>query len=154
MDETQAVADVTEAIVGAAYLSGGHDTALTVTKALNIPIPNIDDWSDFGRKALAPPPDASANLTIGSTEAVESIIGHKFRRPHLLAQALVCVLHFQRHPADQSPCRRTLQDKVMKLFPMNDSNSLGTEFWISVSFAHSHAPFFADVVISGYSISL
>jgi endoribonuclease Dicer len=60
-----------------------------VTKALNIPIPNIDRWSDFGRKVLAPPPNITAKLRPGSIEAVEAIIGHKFNRPHLLAQALV-----------------------------------------------------------------
>ena len=110
----QAIADVAEAIVGAAYLTGGHEIALKVTKALNIPIPNIDDWSDFGRKALAPPPDASAKLRNGSTEAVEAIVGHKFRRPHLLAQALVSNSHSRRHLSDQHLHRLTPQCMVMK----------------------------------------
>ena len=86
----QAVADVAEAIIGAAYISGGRETALKVTKALNIPVLNIDRWTDFSRKVLAPPPDVSAKLRPGSIQAVETIIGHKFLRPHLLAQALVC----------------------------------------------------------------
>jgi len=84
------VADVAEAIIGAAYISGGRETALKVTKALNIPVPNIDRWSDFGRKVLAPPPKVTAKLREGSIAAVQAIIGHKFSRPHLLAQALVC----------------------------------------------------------------
>jgi endoribonuclease Dicer len=83
------VADVAEAIIGAAYISGGRETALKVTKALNIPVPSIDRWSDFGRKVLAPPPNVTAKLREGSIAAVEAIIGHKFSRPHLLAQALV-----------------------------------------------------------------
>jgi endoribonuclease Dicer len=84
------VADVAEAIIGAAYISSGREGALKATKALQIPIPNIDRWSDFSRKVLAPPPAVTAKLRPGSIEAVEKIIGHKFNRPHLLAQALVC----------------------------------------------------------------
>ncbi|KAL5527188.1 hypothetical protein ACEPAG_5979 [Sanghuangporus baumii] len=84
----KAVADVAEAIIGAAYVTGGREIALKVTKALNIPVPHIDRWSDFGRKALAPPPEVTAKLPTGSIQAVEAIIGHKFNHPHLLAQAL------------------------------------------------------------------
>ncbi len=87
----QCVADVAEAIIGAAYATKGREIALKVTKALNIPVPHIDRWSDFGRKALAPSPEVTAKLKDGSIEAVEKIIGHKFNHPHLLAQALVCV---------------------------------------------------------------
>ncbi|KAI5124869.1 hypothetical protein M0805_007301 [Coniferiporia weirii] len=84
----KAVADVAEAVIGAAYVTGGREVALKVTKALNVPVPHVDRWSDFGRKALAPPPEVTARLKTGSIEAVESIIGHKFNHPHLLAQAL------------------------------------------------------------------
>lgn len=84
----KAVADVVEAIIGAAYISGGRETALQVTKALAIPISNINRWSDFGRNVSTPPPDASAKLRPESTSAIERIIGHNFQRPHLLAQAL------------------------------------------------------------------
>ncbi|KAL0949733.1 hypothetical protein HGRIS_009773 [Hohenbuehelia grisea] len=82
------IADVSEAIIGAAYISGGRETALKAAKALNIPTPNVDRWSDFGRKVLAPHPNYTAKLASGAIEAVETIIGHKFHRPHLLAQAL------------------------------------------------------------------
>jgi endoribonuclease Dicer len=84
------VADVAEAIIGAAYISGGREGALKACRALQLPIPYVACWSDFGRKAMAPPPAVSAQLRPGSVEAVEKIIGHKFARPHLLAQALVC----------------------------------------------------------------
>ncbi|EJD00954.1 ribonuclease III [Fomitiporia mediterranea MF3/22] len=84
----KAVADVAEAIIGAAYVTGGREIALKVTKALNVPVPHIDRWSDFGRKALAPPPEVTARLRTGSIQAVEAIIGHQFNHPHLLAQAL------------------------------------------------------------------
>ncbi|KAH8113318.1 ribonuclease III [Phellopilus nigrolimitatus] len=83
-----AVADVAEAIIGAAYVTGGREVALKVTKALNVPVPHIDRWSDFGRKALAPPPEVTAKLRTGTIQAVETIIGHQFNHKHLLAQAL------------------------------------------------------------------
>ena len=70
-------------------MTKGREVALKVTKALNIPVPHIDRWSDFGRKALAPPPEVTAKVKEESMHAVERIIGHKFNHPHLLAQALV-----------------------------------------------------------------
>ncbi|KIJ70179.1 hypothetical protein HYDPIDRAFT_78543 [Hydnomerulius pinastri MD-312] len=82
------IADVAEAIIGAAYLSGGRDNALQAAKALQVPIPHAQQWRDFQRKALAPPSNVTAPLRQGTTEAVEAIVGHKFRHPHLLAQAL------------------------------------------------------------------
>ncbi|KAF8192503.1 ribonuclease III domain-containing protein [Pholiota molesta] len=84
----KAIADVAEAIIGAAYISGGREAALQATKALTIPLSNIDRWSDFGRKVLTPPPNATAKLKPGSIAAIEKIIGHKFNRPHLLGQAM------------------------------------------------------------------
>ena len=85
----QAVADVVEAIIGAAYVTGGSETALNASKALRIAVPSVDQWSDFARKALAPPPDVTTRLRPGTVEAIEEIMGHKFHRPHILAQALV-----------------------------------------------------------------
>ena len=85
----QAIADVVEAIIGAAYVTGGSETALNASKALRIAVPSIDQWSDFARKALAPPPDVTTRLRPGTVEAIEDIMGHKFHRPHILAQALV-----------------------------------------------------------------
>ncbi|KAH9062879.1 ribonuclease III [Lactarius vividus] len=84
----KAIADVAEAIIGAAYITGGSETALNASKALRIAVPSIDQWSDFARKALAPPPDVTTRLRPGTVEAIEEIMGHKFNRPHLLAQAL------------------------------------------------------------------
>lgn len=87
----KAVADVAEAIIGAAYITMGREVALKVTKALNIPVPHIDRWTDFARKTLAPPPEAFAPLKPGTVEHIEKAIGHSFKRPHLLAQALTHV---------------------------------------------------------------
>ncbi|KAG5716521.1 Dicer-like protein 1 [Termitomyces sp. T112] len=82
----KAVADVAEAILAAGYLTGGHETALQVTKALGIPILGISVWSDFAKKG----PRASFNLSLkkASIEGVEAIIGYKVKQPQLLSQAL------------------------------------------------------------------
>jgi len=56
---------------------------------MTLPLSHIDRWSDFGRKVLTPPPNFTAKLRPGSIAAIEQIIGHKFNRPHLLAQAMV-----------------------------------------------------------------
>jgi hypothetical protein len=56
---------------------------------MTLPLSHIDRWSDFGRKVLTPPPNFTAKLRPGSIAAIERIIGHKFNRPHLLAQAMV-----------------------------------------------------------------
>lgn len=129
----QAVADVAEAIIGAAYISGGRDLALKVTKALNIPLPNVNRWSDFGRKALAPPPNVTSKLREGSLQAVEAIIGHKFSRPHLLAQALVRVMP-RLSPTMLTLLRRpTPRLRATNRHPMNGLNSSAMLYWISVS---------------------
>ncbi|KDQ07466.1 hypothetical protein BOTBODRAFT_180654 [Botryobasidium botryosum FD-172 SS1] len=83
------VADVVEAVIGAAYLSGGSEVALRVSKNLGIELPLIDRWADFGRKALAPSPEFSSEMKEGTLEYIEECIGgRKLRRPHILAQAL------------------------------------------------------------------
>ncbi|KAG1753945.1 uncharacterized protein EDB91DRAFT_1287021 [Suillus paluster] len=82
------IADVAEAIIGAAYLSGGRDVALSVIKALRLPVAGVEQWDDFRRKALAPPSNVTPRLREGTLSAVESIIGATFKYPHLLSQAL------------------------------------------------------------------
>ncbi|KAF9569018.1 ribonuclease III [Agrocybe pediades] len=84
----KAIADVAEAIIGAAYISGGREVALRTAKAFTLPLSNIERWADFGRKVLTPPPNVIARLPQQSVTAIEEIIGHKFNRPHLLGQAM------------------------------------------------------------------
>ncbi|EAU84711.2 hypothetical protein CC1G_00230 [Coprinopsis cinerea okayama7 len=88
LGDKKAIADVTEAIIGAAYVSGGRETALDVAKALSIPIPGINTWSDLGMQVVIPFTTDAIELRPGSIEAVEGIIGHRFQQPHLLAQIL------------------------------------------------------------------
>ncbi|KAF7301346.1 hypothetical protein MIND_00699800 [Mycena indigotica] len=82
------VADIAEAILGAAYLSGGRDVALLAAKSLNLPFPNVDTWADLRRKLLVPPAKISAKLASGTIEAVHELIGCKLTSKHLIAQAL------------------------------------------------------------------
>ncbi|KAK7049611.1 Dicer-like protein 1 [Paramarasmius palmivorus] len=83
------VADVAEAIIGAAFVSGGSDAALQAAKSLNLPItPEIEQWSDFYHLAKTIPRQAPAGTRKLPVEQIEKIIGHRVKRPHLLAQAL------------------------------------------------------------------
>ncbi|KAE9410383.1 hypothetical protein BT96DRAFT_961824 [Gymnopus androsaceus JB14] len=84
----KAIADVAEAIMGAALLSGGTDAALKVTKALKVPLPEIEEWSDFSRKAHAPLAPVSSQIKGSTIKAVEAIIGSHFKQPELLIHVL------------------------------------------------------------------
>ncbi len=83
------MADVSEAIMGAAYLTGGRDLGLQVIKDLGVPLSAVSQWSDFARQAVLPSREVTVTLKPGSLQAVENITGYKFKKPHLLAQALV-----------------------------------------------------------------
>lgn len=90
----KAIADVAEAIMGAALLSGGADIGLKAAKALNVPLPSVEKWSDFSRKADAPFPPGSIKIKQSTVKVIEGIIGCRFKRPHLLIQALVRAFWF------------------------------------------------------------
>lgn len=91
---TKGVADVAEAIIGAAFQTGGRELGLKVVKSLHIPLPFIESWEDFALKAKAPPPHVTVALKDDVLETIETIVGTKFRRPHILAQALVSIPEF------------------------------------------------------------
>ncbi|PIL36734.1 Dicer [Ganoderma sinense ZZ0214-1] len=87
------IADVVEAILAAAFLSGGHEVALQAARKVRLPIPNIAQWSDYARLAAeraaqAQPATMRALPPSTSVEAIEIILGSKFNRPELLGQAL------------------------------------------------------------------
>jgi hypothetical protein len=55
-----------------------------------IPVLEYDATSEIGRKMLPEPPmDVSYLLKPGTVQALEGIVGHKFKRPFYLAQVLV-----------------------------------------------------------------
>ncbi|GBE79140.1 hypothetical protein SCP_0203370 [Sparassis crispa] len=82
------VADVVEGIIGAAYLTAGQELALRVTTALTGALREISRWSDFAQQVIAPSPVVIATFPGKTQEAVEAILGCKFKEPRLLAQAL------------------------------------------------------------------
>ncbi|KAH9853812.1 ribonuclease III [Lenzites betulinus] len=86
------VADVVEAILAAAFLSGGHERALQAARKLLIPLPNIAQWTDFARigaqHSSAAPTTSSQNVHASTVEAVQALVGSVFSKPELLVQAL------------------------------------------------------------------
>ncbi|KAF8640108.1 hypothetical protein AX17_001344 [Amanita inopinata Kibby_2008] len=85
------IADVAEAVVGAAYLSGGNETAFTIAKSLCFSSPTVDSWSDLQTKVVIST-DLVPVISMAETNVirfVEERIGYKFNQPCLLIQALV-----------------------------------------------------------------
>ncbi|KAK0454722.1 hypothetical protein EV421DRAFT_1758788 [Armillaria borealis] len=76
------VADVVESIIGAAYLTGGKDVALRVTKDLGVCLPRVEQWSDFGRTAMAPSSRVTAKLKPGTLQAIEGVLGTQTHITH------------------------------------------------------------------------
>jgi endoribonuclease Dicer len=91
---TQSVADVMEAVLGAAYLTGGVDLSLWTAKRLNIPFLRVDRWSDFNLRPLPSIPEGVEPLAARDLANIQAILKHTFAKPMLLAQALVCLNHF------------------------------------------------------------
>lgn len=87
MSPSQVIADTTEAIIGAALLSGGHDLAFRAAKTLNIGITKLNEWSDL--TGVATPPATTAEPPPEIVQSVENITGHRFKQPNLLKEALV-----------------------------------------------------------------
>ena len=93
------IADVVEAILAAAFLSGGHEVALQAARQLQVPIPNIAQWSDYARlsaqhAAPAQPTMPPVALPSTTVEAIELVLDSRFGRPDLLGQALVSLQPF------------------------------------------------------------
>ncbi|KAG8990229.1 hypothetical protein FRB94_011337 [Tulasnella sp. JGI-2019a] len=86
------LSDVAEAILGAAYLSGGLELALKYAKTIRLPFSRLDHWSDLANHSRAldiiPEPQINMLLPRTSVEAIEDILGFKLTQPHLLTLAL------------------------------------------------------------------
>lgn len=84
------MADVVEAIIGAAYLSVGFPGVYIATQSLAIPVLEYDATSEIGRKMLPEPPaEVSHWLKPGTIQTLEGIIGHKFKKGYYLTHVLV-----------------------------------------------------------------
>jgi endoribonuclease Dicer len=88
-DSVKTVADVVEAIIGAAYISGGRESALKAAKSLRIPFTEVEEWSDFDRRECTPQMGINRFLDTSAVAVIEDTTGHTFRKRHLLALALV-----------------------------------------------------------------
>ncbi|KAF9904462.1 Dicer-like protein 1 [Linnemannia zychae] len=104
------LADVIEASLGAAYLSGGHKAAFSTAKALRIPFDEFETWSDFNRvfmeskatkeaarrdeRVPAPQPSLSiANLS--AIQAVQEVLGYEFKDQSLFFEAMTHASHIR-----------------------------------------------------------
>jgi endoribonuclease Dicer len=91
-----------EAVIGAAYLSGGREVALWAAKRLNIAVTHIDTWTNFGTKTMPPFLGDMETFPQDSLDAIEEIVGYKFPNRALIVQALVraecanCYSHVRR----------------------------------------------------------
>ncbi|THH00410.1 hypothetical protein EW026_g2116 [Hermanssonia centrifuga] len=83
------VADVVEAIIGAAFLTKERDAALSITKILRVPLPDVEQWSDFARSEALSAGEDFQRIPSHVGKTVQKIVGYKFQRPLLLAEALV-----------------------------------------------------------------
>ncbi|KAG0042835.1 Dicer-like protein 1 [Gryganskiella cystojenkinii] len=93
------LADLMEAIMGAAYLSGGVAAALSAAKALRIPFDEFESWTTFNEvylrdraldSTMVPSPQQMMDL-----QEVEKTIGYKFKRPELFFEAMTHASHIR-----------------------------------------------------------
>ncbi|PCH41180.1 ribonuclease III [Wolfiporia cocos MD-104 SS10] len=82
------LADVVEAILGAAYFSGGLSAALRAAKILNIRIPEVDQWSDLASRGTAIHSDPPSATAASSVQAIEGILGYTVKKPQFFTHAL------------------------------------------------------------------
>ncbi|KAG8990236.1 hypothetical protein FRB93_003281 [Tulasnella sp. JGI-2019a] len=82
------VSDVCEAILGAAWLSGGLELTLKCLKRFGLPMKEIDRWSDLGKHARMPDPPDEIRISQSVINEIQGIIGVRLARPELLAWAL------------------------------------------------------------------
>ncbi|KAI0079680.1 ribonuclease III [Panus rudis PR-1116 ss-1] len=115
----KAIADVVEAIIGAAYISTDKEGALRAAKTLGVALPQVEAWSDF--KALSTTTAGSSHhLSTEQLHAVEHIVGFKFKRSELLAEALT---HSSMHAQSKTVNYDRLEflgDAILDLYVVQD----------------------------------
>ncbi|KAF9924798.1 Dicer-like protein 1 [Linnemannia zychae] len=102
------LADVIEATLGAAYLSGGCTAAFRAAKALRIPFDEFATWKDFNRVFLETkaaneaarkeewpftPTLSAANMA--SIQEVQKTLGYEFKDPSLFFEAMTHASHIR-----------------------------------------------------------
>ncbi|KAM0791169.1 hypothetical protein ACM66B_005653 [Microbotryomycetes sp. NB124-2] len=87
------IADVVEALMGAAYETGmakgglslAYDLSLQAAIAVGVPLEGVNVWDDFYEVHGPITPPARPQIDVS---AIEKKLGHKFRYPHLVQEAL------------------------------------------------------------------
>ncbi|RGB34312.1 hypothetical protein C1646_653906 [Rhizophagus diaphanus] len=82
------LADVVEAMLGAAFLSGKLDAALKAAIALEVPFDDITEWDHFHKNNKNPPRVKQKALKALNIEKIEEICGYTFKNKILIAEAL------------------------------------------------------------------
>jgi len=134
------VADVVEAILGAAYLSVGFPGVYIAAQSFEIPVLEYD--ATLGKKMFPEPPtQVSHLLRPNDLQTLEEIIGHTFKKPFYLAQVFVSrsipmFMTFQYlTPWLDRQTERGLSTKAQGA---SDWVSSVMEYWISVSSVSSN----------------
>lgn len=88
------LADVVEAMIGAALLGdglfqkSGLDSALRMAVAIGIPVGGATCWDDYGRMYVAPEVEHDAHVfDVEDQLKIEALVGYKFKNRKLLMQA-------------------------------------------------------------------
>lgn len=80
------IADVSEAIIGAAFISGGKNLAIHAAQRLGI---SLQDHTDVDYVSSAPFSHKVAPLNAETLNLVQGWVGRPLQRPELLREALV-----------------------------------------------------------------
>ncbi|CAG8741190.1 35674_t:CDS:2 [Gigaspora margarita] len=99
------LADVVEAMLGAAYMSGQVDAALKCAIALDIQMEGIEKWDDFHINNKNKPRVNAKALGQVNIERVEEICGHTFKNKILIVEALT----HASLPNSATPCYQRLE---------------------------------------------
>ncbi|KAF9961709.1 Dicer-like protein 1 [Mortierella alpina] len=104
------LADIIEASLGAAYLSGGVRNALKAAKALGIPFDEFDEWDDFHGvhsaaraekdNSSSSSEDHPATLSLTPTQQmrindIQKTLGYTFKDPRLFFEAMTHASHIR-----------------------------------------------------------
>ncbi|KAF9321095.1 Dicer-like protein 1 [Podila horticola] len=99
MLSNKTMADVIEAALGAAFLSGGSIVAFHAAKLLRVPFDEFDNWEDFARVyqeslVIQDSTNSTSSIIFLSGEhqrhidKVQKILGYTFKNPHLFTEAM------------------------------------------------------------------
>ncbi|CAO3597959.1 unnamed protein product [Absidia cylindrospora] len=104
------LADIVEASLGAAFLSGGLEAGLKCAIAMQIPFDDIQTWSDFyptflaSREKLPPRAEISALRSVNMPK-IKELSNHDFSNPLLVVEALT----HASLPNSTAPCYQRLE---------------------------------------------